>query len=174
MIPGIKVAVDYVRKHTPVLREFLTADFGELTPQQQRAKAAEARKKFAVAAAGVAPLPVPLADIWLITPIQILMIQAIANIYGYKLDWDRLVAVFPVVAGGWIGRQAALALFKIGLPGLGGLTAAAFAYVWTLGMGKAAERYFASGMKLGKRQLAKEQRAGIAAASREVLPEVSK
>jgi len=137
----------HLKTHARDMRGFLTDDFRGLDLESRRQKAAEVRNLSAMAAGAIAPMPIPFADIWTITPIQILMVRAIGNIYGYGLDSRTARAVFATVGGGWLGRQTFLALLKLGLPGLGEAGGAAFAYFWTLGMGRAAEAYFASGMQ---------------------------
>lgn len=135
------------------MRDFLLNDFRGLDPEARRQKAAEARNISAMAAAAIAPMPIPFADIWTITPIQILMVRAIGNIYGYGLDARTARQTLAVVGGGWLGRQTFLALLKIGLPGLGEIGGAGFAYMWTQGMGRAAETYFARGMMASRREI---------------------
>jgi uncharacterized protein (DUF697 family) len=134
---------------------YLTGDFSQATPSERASYCGEARNLAAIAGAAISPLPIPFADIWTITPIQIAMVQAIGNIYGYRLVGKNLKAAFATVAGGWIGQQTCLALFKIGLPGAGGFGGSAFVYVWTHAMGKAAEAYFASGMTLTRDEINK-------------------
>lgn len=140
---------NHLKKHAQDMRSFLLDDFSDLDLESRRQKAAEARNTSAVAAAAVAPMPIPFADIWTITPIQILMVRAIGNIYGVGLDYRTARAVLATVGGGWLGRQAFLALLKLGLPGIGEAAGAGFAYIWTVGMGHAAEAYFASGSVSG-------------------------
>lgn len=143
----------HIKEHANEMRGFLTEDFRDLDPQSRRLKAAEVRKISAAAAAAVAPMPIPFADIWTITPIQMLMVKAIGNIYGYGLDSTTIRAVFATVGGGWLGRQAFLGVMKLGLPGIGDIGGAAFAYFWTQGMGRAAELYFAGGMRASKQDM---------------------
>lgn len=140
----------HLKEHAREMRGFLTHDFHGLDLESRRQKAAEVRRMSAAAAAAIAPMPIPFADIWTITPIQMLMVKAIGNIYGYGLDAKTVRAVFATVGGGWLGRQTFVALLKLGLPGVGEIGAAAFAYAWTQGMGKAAEAYFAGGMQAPK------------------------
>ena len=145
----------HLKQHAKDMADFLLNDFRELDPEARKKKAAEVRNTSAMAAAAIAPMPIPFADIWTITPIQILMVRAIGNIYGYGLDAQAARETLAVVGGGWLGRQTFLALLKIGLPGLGEIGGAGFAYMWTQGMGKAAEAYFASGMRASKREIDK-------------------
>ena len=135
----------HLQKHARDMRHFLTDDFRDLDPEARRQKAAEVRQMSAIAAGAIAPMPIPFADIWTITPIQVLMVRAIANIYGYGLDATTARAMLATVGGGWLGRQTFLGILKLGLPGIGQAAGAGFAYMWTIGIGHAAEAYFASG-----------------------------
>jgi uncharacterized protein (DUF697 family) len=66
---------------------------------QRKEMAKEARQISAWAAAAIAPMPIPFADIWTITPVQMLMVRAIGNIYGYKIDAKTLKEMLAVVGG---------------------------------------------------------------------------
>jgi len=143
----------HLRDHWSQMREFITADYGVLDESERKQKTAEVRKLSAVAAAAIVPIPIPFADILTITPIQVLMVRAIGNIYGHRPSVKTAIELISVVGGGWLGRQTFLALLKLGLPVAGGLIGVGVAYYWTLGMGKAAELYYLSGMKASKRQL---------------------
>jgi uncharacterized protein (DUF697 family) len=149
----------HLKDHAAKIAHYMT---GEFKPEDRGQAAAEVRKLSAIAGAAIAPMPIPFADIWTITPVQMAMVQAIGNIYGYKLNGRNLKAAFGTVAGGWLGQQTCLALFKIGLPGAGGFGGAAFVYVWTHGIGRAAEVFFRSGMLATTRELDVARRQGIA------------
>lgn len=133
----------HLKAHAKAMQGYLFDDFTGLDIESRRQKAAEVRKTSAVAAAAIAPMPIPFADIWTITPIQMLMVKAIGNIYGYGADERTTKAILATIGGGWLGKQAFLGILKLGLPGLGEIGGAAFAYWWTQGIGKAAEAYFA-------------------------------
>jgi uncharacterized protein DUF697 len=75
------------------MQEFLTGDYDDADAASKRKMAAEARQISAWAAAAIAPMPIPFADIWTITPVQMMMVQAIGNIYGFKLDGKNLKAL---------------------------------------------------------------------------------
>ena len=143
----------YLRYHAMKMREFATGDFSRLGAYGRKQKSAEVRGISAMATAAIVPMPIPFADIWTITPLQMLMVIAIGNIHGFKLSKNTVKEVFAVVGGGWLGKQLCLALFKIGLPGVGGFGGAAFAYCWTHAMGRTAEAYFQSGMKASRDQM---------------------
>jgi len=143
----------HLKDHWNQMREFITADYNILDETERKQKTAEVRKLSAVAAAAIVPIPIPFADIWTITPIQIIMVRAIGNIHGHRPSVKTAIELITVVGGGWLGRQTFLALLKIGLPVAGGLVGVGVAYYWTLGMGKAAELYYLSGMKSSKLQM---------------------
>ena len=153
----LKIGKDYTQK----IAGYISGDFTSATLQEKQAHCAELRKMAAIAGAGITPLPIPFADIWTVTPVQMAMVQATGNVYGFKITGKNVKAVFATVAGGWIGQQLCLALFKIGMPGAGGFGGAAFVWVWTHAMGKAAEAYFASGMTLTKDELAEIRKKGM-------------
>lgn len=153
--------------HANKMKDYLTGDFQDADPEKRKQMAAEARKISAAGAAAIAPMPIPFADIFTITPVQMAMVGAIGNIYGYKLDEKTLRAVMGTVAGGWLGQQTCLALFKIGMPGAGGFGGAAFVFVWTHTMGFAAEEYFKSGMTATKKDLDAARKRGMEEAKRE-------
>lgn len=153
--------VEHLDKFRSEIEYLLMNDFSALNEIERKEKVAEARQKGAWGAALVAPQPIPFADIWLITPVQILMVRAIGNIHGYELSEDTVKELLSVIGGGWLGQQVCLALFKIGMPGAGGLGGAAFVFFWTYAMGKAAEVYFASGMTASKEDLKKARQEGM-------------
>ena len=135
------------------IKFYLVNDFSGTTAEERKQYCSDVRSIAAKTGAALSPIPLPFADIWTITPVQMGMVQAIGNIHGYKLEGKNLKAVFGTVAGGWLGQQVCLALFKIGLPGAGGIGGAGFVWVWTHAMGKVAEQYFISGMKLSKDEI---------------------
>ena len=159
--------VKHLGEHAQRMQEFVSEDYSGLNDKERSELASEARNISAWAAGAIAPMPIPFADIWTITPVQMFMVRAIGNIYGYKIDKKTIKEVFAVVGGGIVGQQVCLALFKIGLPGAGGFGGAAFVWVWTHGMGHAAERYFQSGMKATKEQVEEARKNGMELAKQE-------
>lgn len=151
----------HLKSHAKDMQGYLFDDFHDLDLESRRQKASEVRKISAVAAAAIAPMPIPFADIWTITPIQMLMVKAIGNIYGYGMDEKTARAILVTVGGGWLGRQTFLGLLKLGLPGFGEIGGAAFAYWWTQGMGKAAEAYFSGEVRLSKHDIEQSLRRSL-------------
>jgi uncharacterized protein (DUF697 family) len=102
-------------------------------------------EQFAIGAAGVASLPVPLEDIFIITPLQILMITVIGALAGRPLSKETALEFFSAagitVAAGMTMRMAASTVMKL-VPILGSMVGGAVAYAGTKAIGRAAEKYF--------------------------------
>ncbi len=141
--------------------KFINGDFNNLDEDSKKENTSKVRQIAATTGAIACAIPnVPFADFFIITPIQALMVRAIGNIYGYKLNESTATEILTVIGGGWLGQQTLLAAFRIGLPGAGGLVGSIFVYGWTYGMGKAAEVYFASNMTASKEDLKKARESG--------------
>ena len=141
--------------------KFINGDFNNLDEDGKKENTSKVRQIAATTGAVACAIPnVPFADFFIITPIQALMVRAIGNIYGYKINESTAAEILTVIGGGWLGQQALLAAFRIGLPGAGGLVGSIFVYGWTYGMGKAAEVYFASNMTASKEDLKKARKTG--------------
>lgn len=141
--------------------KFINGDFSNLDEDGKKENTSRVRQIAATTGAVACAIPnVPFADFFIITPIQALMVRAIGNIYGYKVNESTAAEILTVIGGGWLGQQTLLAAFRIGLPGAGGLVGSIFVYGWTYGMGKAAEVYFASNMTASKEDLKKAREAG--------------
>jgi uncharacterized protein (DUF697 family) len=141
--------------------KFINGDFNNLDEDGKKENTSRVRQIAATTGAVACAIPnVPFADFFIITPIQALMVRAIGNIYGYKVNESTAAEILTVIGGGWLGQQALLAAFRIGLPGAGGLVGSIFVYGWTYGMGKAAEVYFASNMTASKEDLKKARERG--------------
>ncbi|MGI0486343.1 YcjF family protein [Pantanalinema rosaneae CENA516] len=139
---------------------YINGDFSDCNDEERQKLCSQIRVIAGGAAAALALAPVPFADIFTITPVQYLMVRAIGNIYGYKISEKSVGEIVAVIGGGFLGQQTILALFKIGLPGAGGLVGSTFVYGWTYGIGKAAELYFSSGMTATKEDLKRARESG--------------
>jgi uncharacterized protein (DUF697 family)/GTPase Era involved in 16S rRNA processing len=101
-------------------------------------------KRFASIAATVGAIPIPIADIIILTPLQLLMIAIIGGLSCRELSketaYEYLAAGGVNVAGAFGVRYIAQELVKL-IPG-GSLISAGIAGAATYGLGKAAEAYF--------------------------------
>jgi len=99
--------------------------------------------------AGIAALPIPIADVIPITTLQITLVAGIAWLSGRPLD-RRAAAEFLAALGANVGvgfalREGARALVKFVFPGGGSMVSGAVAFAGTLAIGAAARSYFLRG-----------------------------
>lgn len=86
-------------------------------------------------------IPVPGADMPVMTINQIKMVMRLAAMHDQAMTHERLKEVLAVVGGGYALRTAARQLAKF-IPGPGWLVSGGMGYAGTLAMGKAALEYF--------------------------------
>ncbi len=86
-------------------------------------------------------MPVPGADMPLMTANQVKMVMRLAAIHDQPMTYERLKEVFAVVGGGLALRTAARQIVKF-IPGPGWLIGGGLGFAGTLAMGKAALEYF--------------------------------
>lgn len=107
--------------------------------------------KAAVCAA-FALTPAPVADIFVITPIQIAMITAIGYLHGVELTKKRVIEFMTTVAAAAGFREAARQLIKL-VPGYGSAVSAGVAFAGTVALGEAANIWFKNQMKVDADEL---------------------
>ena len=89
----------------------------------------------------VGAMPIPGADMPIMTANQVKMVLRLASIYDQPLSPERLREVLAVLGGGFALRTAARQVAKF-IPGPGWLVGGAIGYTGTFAMGKAAIEYF--------------------------------
>jgi uncharacterized protein (DUF697 family)/predicted GTPase len=99
--------------------------------------------------AAIGATPIPVADLPIITSLQIGMITAIGYISGRELSQDTvkefLAALGLNIGAGFVLREAARALIKFVFPGAGNAVSGAIAFAATWGIGESAIAYFIEG-----------------------------
>ena len=100
---------------------------------------------FSVTCAAVAVQPIPFADIFVLTPIQAYMGVRLSAIRGMPLSdaeaTDLLKEIAGIVGLGMAAQQAALGLYKVGLPFLAGFTTIPLVYGLTYAIGRIMDFY---------------------------------
>ena len=115
--------------------------------------------------AGIAALPIPVADLVPITTMQVTLIAAIGWLAGRPLDRkgaaEFLGAMGANVGAAFVFREGARALIKFVFPGAGSMVSGAVAFAGTLAIGSAARQYFLRGGTIedAKRAFADEKKA---------------
>ncbi len=105
-------------------------------------------KRFAAIATAVGSSPIPVADIAVLTPLQLMMIAVIAGLSCQQLSLSSATQYLTAAGlnvGGAVGmRTAAQQLIKL-IPGAGAVVSGGIAGAGTYALGKSAQTYFFSG-----------------------------
>ena len=108
----------------------------------------------ATISAGIGAVPIPVADIFPITGLQVGLIAAIAYISGRELSRtsarEFLVALGANVGTAFALREAARAAAKIVFPAAGSAISGGVAFAGTWAVGEAAIAYFIQGRSIGE------------------------
>lgn len=107
--------------------------------------------KAAICAATGA-IPIPLADILIMTPIQITMVVTIGYFYGAEMSKERILELIATLGAGVGLREAARQLIKL-IPGYGQVISASIAFAGTVALGEAANVWFKNKMKMDVAEL---------------------
>jgi uncharacterized protein len=115
----------------------------------QEQLATDLTRATAVICTGVAALPIPIADLFPITAMQMALVTGIAWLSGRPLD-KRAAAEFVGAMGANVGaafvlREGFRALMKVVTPGFGSMVSGAIAFAGTMAIGAAARQYFLRG-----------------------------
>lgn len=96
---------------------------------------------YAVAAGAIGATPLPLADLPMISVVQMKMLHTIAALYRQPLSVKRFLELLATVGVGVFFRQGARSLFKV-IPGVGGVVSGVYAGAATYALGCALCFYY--------------------------------
>ncbi len=96
---------------------------------------------FAIAAAALAAVPLPLATMPVLTSLQVSMVGLLGQLYGQKLTRSQAGGVVSAIAGGFLAQAIGRELVKF-IPGFGSVIAASWAAAYTVALGEGACVYF--------------------------------
>jgi GTP-binding protein Era len=162
------------------IAELLPAAVQDSFVAQQTADAALKEKRIraliyskAGVCAAIALAPIPIADILVLTPIQMAMVATIGYFHGIEVTPERATELMGVMGAGVGFREAARQLVKL-VPGWGMAVSASVAFAGTVALGEAANVWFKRRMKVDAQDL-KElfvRSAGKAKGEYETRPEI--
>jgi len=107
----------------------------------KRSKAEKVIYSNAVLTGAVAFIPVPVADLAVITPIQIGMVATIGHLYGMAVSKKSILELLSTIGAGVSFREMARQIIKL-IPGYGQAVSAAVAFAGTVALGKASLYWF--------------------------------
>ncbi|WP_310427288.1 DUF697 domain-containing protein [Chamaesiphon sp. VAR_48_metabat_135_sub] len=96
---------------------------------------------FSIAAGTVAAIPLPFADLPVLTAIQVSMVGLLGKLYGQTLTPSQAGGVVSAIAGGFVAQLVARQLIKF-IPGFGSVISASWAAAYTWALGEGACVYF--------------------------------
>lgn len=96
---------------------------------------------FAIAAATLAAVPLPLATMPVLTALQVSLVTLLGQLYGQTLTPSQAGGVVSAIGGGFLAQAIGRELVKF-LPGFGSVIAASWAAAYTLALGEGACVYF--------------------------------
>jgi len=127
-------------------------------------------KKYSAICAALAIQPIPFADIFILTPTQILMGKKIADIRGYEIKENSIELILKEISGiigmGIIAQQLVIGAYKTFLPFFGAVTTIPVVYGLTFGIGKSMDYYITA--KMNGQQINKSELEKIFKSSREI------
>lgn len=129
------------------IRRILDGDYDDATRDEREQAAREVLQVCAVAAGAVALQPFPLVDVALVTPIQIVMVQAIGRIYGHGLDRQGVFEFFGAIGAGIVSQQVIMAGAKL-IPFIGWIVGISIAFALTWAIGEVCIHYFSNGRQV--------------------------
>jgi uncharacterized protein (DUF697 family) len=138
---------DFVGRHLP---QSAILDYAQALQRKEILRRVSTRvtRRFSAAASGIGAAPIPVADIAVLTPLQLLLVALIAGLSCRRFSREAATE-FTTATGFNVGfafaaREAARGAVKL-LPALGGPLSGAIAGGTTYGIGKSAEAYFFAG-----------------------------
>ncbi|MBS4196455.1 GTPase family protein [Lederbergia citri] len=155
---NISTLSDLIGNH---LDESAQLDFfqAQKRSEQLRKISSSLIKRFTGIAGGIGSSPIPLSDISLLTPLQMLMISIIGALSGRELSKNTALEYLGAVGvnvGAAIGiREGARQLLKL-IPVGGALLSGSVAAAATYSIGKSAEAYFFYNKKVDPEEIKKE------------------
>jgi uncharacterized protein (DUF697 family) len=96
---------------------------------------------FSIAAGTVAAIPLPFADLPVLTAIQVSMVGLLGKLYGQTLTRSQAGGIVSAIAGGFVAQLVARQLIKF-VPGFGSVISASWAAAYTVALGESACVYF--------------------------------
>jgi GTP-binding protein Era len=129
---------------------FIAAQKADTDLKARRVRALIYSKASVCAAVALAPIPV--ADLLILTPIQLAMVATIGYFHGVEVSAERAGELMGVMGAGVGLREAARQLVKL-VPGYGIVVSAGIAFAGTVALGETANLWFSRQMKVDAHDL---------------------
>ncbi len=138
--------------YTEIIDRVMRGDYEDASPTERDDAVRHVIQACSVAAAAVTIQPIPFVDTALITPIQIVMVQAIARIYGHQLDKKSVLEILSTFGASIVAQNVIMAAVKF-IPFLGWIVTTSMAYALTWAIGEVSDYYFRNGRGVPQEEL---------------------
>ncbi len=138
--------------HLETIKRVLDGDYRDASEEEKTRAVKELVQVCSVAAGAVTFQPFPLVDTFLITPIQIGMVQGIGKIHGYKLDSKSVLEMLGTFGASIVGQNLIMAAAKL-IPFFGWVVSISIGYALTWAVGEVSDHYFRNGRNLDEAEL---------------------
>jgi uncharacterized protein (DUF697 family) len=144
---NVDTLTDFVGRHLP---ESALLDFCQALQrkEQLRRVSTSVTRRFSTTASGIGAAPIPVADIAVITPLQLLLVAFVAGLSCRRFSLDsarEFMAAAGINVGAAFGAREVVRGVARLVPTVGAGISGAMAGATTYGIGKAAEAYFFAG-----------------------------
>lgn len=126
------------------LKRVAQGDYQDASQQERDHAIREVIQIASAAAAAVSVQPIPFVDVALVSPIQIVMVQAIARVHGYALDKKAVLEILSTFGASLVAQNVIMAAAKF-VPFLGWLVALSMSFALTYAIGEVSDHYFRHG-----------------------------
>jgi uncharacterized protein (DUF697 family) len=141
-----------VASYTEIIDRIMRGDYEEASDADRDDAIRSVIQACSITAAAVTIQPIPFVDTALITPIQIVMVQAIARIHGYQLDKKSVVEILSTFGASILAQNVIMAAVKF-IPFLGWIVTTSMAYALTWAVGEVSDYYFRNGRGVPQEEL---------------------
>ena len=136
------------------INRVMTGDFSSASDDEKQRAIKDVIQVCSVAAAAVTIQPFPIADVLLMSPIQIGMVQAVGRVHGHTLDKKSVLEILSTFGASIVAQNVIIAAAKL-VPILGSVIAVSMGYALTYAIGEVSDYYF----KIGRGASADELKA---------------
>ena len=120
------------------LKRVAQGDYQDASQQERDHAIREVIQIASAAAAAVSVQPIPFVDVALVSPIQIVMVQAIARVHGYALDKKAVLEILSTFGASLVAQNVIMAAAKF-VPFLGWLVALSMSFALTYAIGEVSD-----------------------------------
>lgn len=130
--------------YADTLKRVVDGNYDQATPEERDIAVREVIQVASLAAAAVAVQPLPFLDAVLMSPIHILLVQAVGKIRGHTLDRKTGLEILSTFGASLVAQNVIIGAAKL-VPFFGWAVGISMAYALTWAVGEVSDYYFKNG-----------------------------